>query len=87
MLLTAVDIAAPWVYVDSSDIVPGKRYSYTAHVEQNGNPSFESTGKYECAKPAKPDSATLGAIETNNSAIVLQWSIEQGKHPFNNCFE
>ena len=79
LFLTAEAIGAPWIYQDTSDLEPGKRYTYTAIVEQNGNPSSESIGKLECTKPAQPDPNSIYAISNNSTAITAYWTVSEGQ--------
>ena len=62
--------------MDNTDISPGKRYDYTAHVEQHGNPSYVTVGKFECARPSQPEA--LSATALNTTAIELTWSVSDG---------
>ncbi|XP_063727323.1 uncharacterized protein LOC134854893 [Symsagittifera roscoffensis] len=75
----AEDIEAPWIFEDNLDVEPGKMYSYSATVDQNGNPSSQSAGKLECAKPAQPDPDSVTATAVNTTSITVAWSIDDGE--------
>jgi len=73
------DISSPWTYEDST-VEAGKQYVYTAHLEQHGNPSYESVGKHECAYPAAV--SNVYAVAINTTAITFMWNVNQGEVDF-----